>query len=94
MGGDLRDVPERYIKNSPIFYLNQVETPLMIIHGTNDFGVPFSQAEEMFYGLRRLKKTGILIGYPGEDHLYWGTHIRVLTDMWQRIIAWFDNYLK
>ena len=94
MGGDLRDYPERFMKNSPVFYLHQVETPLMILHGTKDFGVPFSQAEEMYYGLRHLKKTAVLIGYPGEDHLYWETKIKVIKDMWQRILAWFDKYLK
>jgi dipeptidyl aminopeptidase/acylaminoacyl peptidase len=94
MGGDLRDYPERFVKNSPVFYLHQVETPLMIIHGTQDYGVPFSQAEEMYYGLRHLKKTAVLIGYPGEDHLYWETKIRVIKDMWERILAWFDKYLK
>lgn len=94
MGGDLRDDPERYVKNSPVFYLHQVETPLMILHGTKDFGVPFSQAEEMYYGLRSLKKTAVLIGYPGEDHLYWETKTRVLKDMWQRILEWFDKYLR
>ena len=93
MGGDLRDYPDRFVINSPVFYLNQVETPLMIIHGTKDYGVPFSQAEEMYYGLRHLKKTAMLIGYPGEDHLYWETKIRVIKDMWQRIFDWFDKYL-
>ncbi len=94
MGGDLREFPDRFVKNSPVFFLHQVETPLLIIHGTKDNGVPFSQAEEMYYGLRHLKKTAVLIGYPGEDHLYWETKIRVIKDMWQRIIDWFDHYLK
>jgi dipeptidyl aminopeptidase/acylaminoacyl peptidase len=94
MGGDLREFPERYMKNSPVFFLNQVETPLMILHGTKDYGVPFSQAEEMYYGLRHLHKTAVLIGYPGEDHLYWETKIRVIKDMWTRILEWFEKYLK
>jgi dipeptidyl aminopeptidase/acylaminoacyl peptidase len=94
LGGDLRNFSERFVKNSPVFFLHQVETPLMIIHGTEDRGVPFQQAEEMYYGLRHLKKTAVLIGYPGEGHLYWGTKVKVLKDMWQRILSWFDKYLK
>jgi dipeptidyl aminopeptidase/acylaminoacyl peptidase len=94
MGGDLREFPERYVKNSPVFFLNQVETPLMILHGTKDYGVPFSQAEEMYYGLRHLHKTAVLIGYPGEDHLYWETKIQVIKDIWMRILDWFEKYLK
>jgi dipeptidyl aminopeptidase/acylaminoacyl peptidase len=94
MGGDLREFPERFIKNSPVFFLHQVETPLMIMNGTKDYTVPFSQAEEMYYGLRHLKKIAVLIGYPGEDHLHWETKIRVVKDMWMRIQAWFEKYLK
>lgn len=94
LGGDLREYPERYVKNSPVFFLDKAETPLMIIHGMDDRGVPFSQAEEMYYGLRRTGKRAVLIAYPGEDHLYWGMKVRVIKDMWQRILNWFDKYLK
>ncbi len=94
LGGDLRTYPERYVKNSPVFFIHQVEAPHMLIHGTADQGVPFSQAEEMYYGLRHLKKEAVLIGYPGERHLYWGTKIRVIEDMWRRILDWFDSRLK
>ena len=85
---------DRYIKNSPVFFLHKVQTPLMLIHGTEDWTVPFSQAEEMYYGLRHLGKPAVLVGYPGEGHLWFGTKERVFTDMWERICAWFDKYVK
>jgi dipeptidyl aminopeptidase/acylaminoacyl peptidase len=94
LGEDPKTIVDRYIKNSPVFFLHQVQTPLMLIHGTEDWTVPFSQAEEMYYGLRHLGKPAVLVGYPGEGHLWYGTKIEVFRDMWQRILSWFDKYLK
>lgn len=91
---DYPDKMKRYIHNSPIYFVHQMETPLLIIHGMEDLTVPFEQAEEMFYTLRSIGKTAVLVGYPGERHLWTGTKIRVFEDMWARIIAWFDQYLK
>jgi len=97
-GGKLEDDPKtimnRYINNSPVFFLHQVQTPLMLIHGTEDWTVPFSQAEEMYYGLRNLNKTAILIAYPEEGHLGNGTQEWVIKDFWKRALSWFEKYLK
>jgi dipeptidyl aminopeptidase/acylaminoacyl peptidase len=82
------------MKNSPVFHLDQVETPLMIVHGTADYCVPFNQAEEMYYGLRDEGKTVILIAYPGEGHLGNGTERWVIEDFWKRALSWYDKYLK
>jgi dipeptidyl aminopeptidase/acylaminoacyl peptidase len=94
IGDDLRKVPEKYIKNSPVFLLDRVTTPLLVIHGTADGGVPFNQAEEMYYGLHHLNKTSVLVGYPGEYHLYYGTERWVIKDIWDRSLSWFGKYLK
>ncbi len=92
-----RDYPEkmrRYIHNSPVFFVHQIDAPLLIIHGMDDLTVPFDQAEEMFYVLRSMGKMAVLVGYPGESHLWAGTKVRVFEDMWERIISWFNQYLK
>jgi dipeptidyl aminopeptidase/acylaminoacyl peptidase len=93
LGGPLWDDPRRYSENSPVFHLDKVATPLLIIHGMEDLGVPFQQAEAMYYGLRRLRKTATLVAYPGEDHLHWNTQRAVLRDMWNRILSWFELHL-
>ena len=94
LGGTLWEVQQNYIKNSPVFQLDKVQTPILLLHGTNDRNVPFSQAEEMYYGLRDLGKTAMLVAYPGETHLGGDAEVWVIKDMWQRILAWFDKYLK
>jgi dipeptidyl aminopeptidase/acylaminoacyl peptidase len=94
MGGTPWDYRERYIENSPVFYLDRVETPVLIIHGSEDDAVPAALADEIFTGLRRLGKTVTYARYAGEGHWEgtWGHANQV--DALERAIAWFDRYLK
>ncbi len=81
----------QWIENSPIFYLNKVTTPLLMLHGDLDF-VSLAQAEEVFSGLKRLEKQAELVRYFGEGHVL--SKPANIRDSWQRIVAWFDKYLK
>jgi dipeptidyl aminopeptidase/acylaminoacyl peptidase len=91
MGGTPWDVRERYIENSPIFFLDRVQTPLLIIHGGADSPV---FADEVFSGLRRLGKRVEYARYTGETHdeSVWSKSNQI--DYVRRVIAWFDRYLK
>ena len=81
----------QWIENSPIYYLNRVETPLLLIHGDLDF-VSLAQAEEMFSGLKRLEKEVEFVRYFGEGHVL--SKPANIRDSWQRIVGWFDKHLK
>lgn len=94
LGGDLKDIPDIFVKNSPVFFLDDVKTPLMLVYGMKDYCVQFRQAEEMYYGLRNLGKTALLIAYPDEGHLGNGTAEWVIRDFWKRALSWYDKYLK
>jgi len=94
MGGSPWEFRERYLENSPIFYLDRVQAPLLIIHGKEDRAVSFYLADEVFTGLRRLGKTVTYVRYEGEDH-WEGTWKRAnQVDAVTRVLAWFDRYLK
>jgi len=92
MGGSPWEFRERYIENSPIFYLDRVQTPLLIVHGTLDRGVFPSLSDEIFVGLRRLGKEVTYVKYDGEGHgiLAFANQ----SDWCNRVIAWFDEHLK
>jgi dipeptidyl aminopeptidase/acylaminoacyl peptidase len=94
MGGPPWAFPERYIENSPVFYLNRVETPLLMVQGTADTTVPPFLGDEVFVGLRRLGKEVEYAKYEGEDHAppYWSYPNQI--DLCNRMIAWFDKYLR
>lgn len=86
--------PNKYIENSPSFYLDRVQTPLLLVHGAEDNVAPSFLADEIFVGLRRLGKEAEYAKYEGEGHWEgaWG-HINQV-DYLNRIIDWFDKYLK
>jgi len=83
---------DRYIENSPVFYLDRVETPLLITHGSEDFAVAPFLAEEIFVDLRRLGKTVVYVKYEGEGHGL--ENYQNQLDFIERMINWFDKYLK
>jgi dipeptidyl aminopeptidase/acylaminoacyl peptidase len=94
MGGSPWEFRERYLENSPIFYLNRIETPLLIIHGEKDDAVPAFLADELFTGLRRLGKPVTYARYEGEGHWEGQWSYANQIDCLSRVIAWFDRHLK
>jgi dipeptidyl aminopeptidase/acylaminoacyl peptidase len=94
MGGTPWEFRERYIENSPLFYLDRVDTPLLIVHGELDLDVASFLGDEVFVALRRLGKEVEYAKYMGEEHspAYWSYANQV--DFCQRMIAWFDVHLK
>lgn len=93
MGGSPWEFRDRYIENSPFFYLDRVSAPVLILHGSADRTVPVGQAEETFVALRRLGKAAELVRYEGEEHHPGNWSVANATDYWNRIIGWFDRYL-
>ena len=91
LGGPLWEMPIRYIENSPLFWLDKVETPLLIMHNDLDGAVPWQQGIELFLGLRRLGKPAWLINYNGEPH--WPTTNANKRDWNIRMQQFFDHYL-
>jgi dipeptidyl aminopeptidase/acylaminoacyl peptidase len=92
IGGTIWEKPLLFIENSPIFMLDRVTTPVMIIANDADDAVPWYQGIEMFLGLRRLGKEAYLFNYNGEPH-----HLNRRPnqkDYTMRMQQFFDHYLK
>ena len=83
--------PLRYVAQSPVFHLDRVETPLLILGGSLDEATPAANMAEVFVGLRRLNKTATMVIYDGEEHGSWGFPNAV--DSTNRTIAWFDAHI-
>ena len=90
--GNPWDSRARYIENSPVFYLDRVKTPLLIVHGSEDDAVAVHLAEEVFVDLRRLGQEVVLARYEGEGHSLEG-YVNQL-DYVNRMLAWFGDHLK
>jgi len=94
MGGSPWEFRERYLENSPIHYLDRVQTPLLIIHGGKDDAVPVYLADQVFTGLRRLGRAVTYARYEGEGHWEGTWSASNQLDALNREIAWFDRFLK
>jgi len=91
-GDSLWNVPFRYIENSPIFWADKVQTPLLMIHNDEDGAVPWYQGIEYIMALRRLGKEAYMFNYNGEKH---GLRKRVNQEHWTRCLQeFFDHHLK
>ncbi|MEP5914725.1 MAG: prolyl oligopeptidase family serine peptidase, partial [Flavobacteriaceae bacterium] len=92
IGGTPWEYPARYIENSPIFNIDKINTPLLIMHNDADGHVPWYQGIEFFVGLRRLGKPSWFLNYNGEPH--WPLKYQNRTDFSIRMSQFFDHYLK
>jgi dipeptidyl aminopeptidase/acylaminoacyl peptidase len=92
IGGTIWDKPLRYLENSPIFFLDKINTPVLILHNDNDGAVPWYQGIEFFVGMRRLGKPAWLLNYNDEPH--WPLKLQNRKDFQLRMSQFFDYYLK
>ena len=81
-----------YIRNSAVFTVNTMTTPLLIEVGDADGTVFWHQGVELYNAARRAKKDVVLLVYGGEDH---GLRQKAnQIDYHHRILDWFGHYLK
>ncbi|MES2652221.1 MAG: prolyl oligopeptidase family serine peptidase [Bacteroidota bacterium] len=92
MGTTLWDNPLAYLKNSPLFGLPNVKTPVLMMHNDQDGSVPWEQGIEFFTGLRRLNKPAWMLNYRGEGHLLAKKENQ--EDFTKKVMGFFDYYLK
>ena len=83
---------QAYIRNSAVYNVQNMTTPLLIEVGDADGTVFFHQGVELYNIARRAGKNVVLIVYTGEDHGLRKKPNQV--DYQQRILAWFGHYLK
>ncbi len=88
--------PQDYARRSPITYVKNVTTPLMLIEGEADYRTPpASGGEQMFRALKYLHKPVVMVRFPGESH-----ELSRSGQPWHRverlrhIVAWMDKYLQ
>jgi dipeptidyl aminopeptidase/acylaminoacyl peptidase len=86
------DKPEMYMFESALTHVREVTAPFLIMHGTADPTVAFTNGLAMYNALRYNSKNAILLAYPGEGHGLRGMANR--KDLTIRYFQFFDHYLK
>jgi len=68
VGHDHLSAPEAYARQSPVTYVKDMTTPLLILHSEDDLRCPIAQAEELFVALRLLGRDPVMVRFPAENH--------------------------
>jgi dipeptidyl aminopeptidase/acylaminoacyl peptidase len=92
IGESLFDASQKYIENSPIFYVDRIQTPMMIMFGDKDDAVPWEQGIELYLAMRRAGKEVVFLQYEDEPH-----HLKKYPnklDYSIKMKQYFDHYLK
>jgi dipeptidyl aminopeptidase/acylaminoacyl peptidase len=88
--------PQDFAARSPITFIKNVKTPLMLIEGEADYRTPpAAGGETMFRALKYLHRPVVMVRFPGESHeLSRSGHPWHRVERLQHIVRWFDKYLK
>ncbi|WP_405156692.1 prolyl oligopeptidase family serine peptidase [Paenibacillus sp. FSL K6-0108] len=95
IGGNPTEKADMLWSRSPLAHAHKIETPLLIMHGEQDYRTPIGQAEELYTTLKRYGKTTKLIRYPGSNHtLLKSGKPSLRVDSFEQVNAWFNQYLR
>jgi len=82
---------DAYIRNSPVFHVRDMDTPLLVAFGDRDGAVDWHQGIELYNAARRADRQLVMLVYPGENHSLARRENQV--DYHRRILQWLGHYL-
>lgn len=86
---------ELLIKESPITYVANIQTPLIIFHGDNDRRTGFVQSEMLYKSLKVLNKPVEYVRHPNATHeITRSGDNRQRIDQMLRTWEFFERYIK
>lgn len=87
--------PRHYMEHSPISYVKNVETPILLLHGDKDMNCPISQSEEWYSALKLEGKEAYFAVFPGEYHDFKGKGSPdCRKERYELLIWWFQRYCR
>ena len=88
------DDPERYMRMSPITYVKNIHTPVLIIHSESDLRCNIEQSEQLFASLKYLGRETLFVRFEGQSHgLSRGGHPKLRKERLRHIREWFEKSL-
>jgi dipeptidyl aminopeptidase/acylaminoacyl peptidase len=86
------DNPGGYEEHNPLRFVGRWQTPMLVIHGEQDFRVPATQGLGTFNVLQRRGIPSKLLYFPDENHWVLQPHNSILWH--ETVFAWLDQWLK
>ncbi|MFD2042852.1 S9 family peptidase [Ornithinibacillus salinisoli] len=94
LGHNLLEDTTKLWEFSPLKYVENVETPLLILHGEQDYRCPIEQGEQLFVALKHLRKEVEFVRFPGASHeLSRSGKPEMRIERLNHICRWFEQYL-
>jgi dipeptidyl aminopeptidase/acylaminoacyl peptidase len=81
-----------FAKRSPVTFVKSVRTPTLLLNGEEDTTDPIGQVQQFYRGLKRYHVECELVTYPREGHGI--REEKHQLDVLNRVIGWFEKYLK
>ncbi len=91
-GGPYHDAPEIHERFNPVNHVKQWRTPMLVIHGEQDFRVPDTQGLATFTALQRLGVESKLLYFPDENH--WVLKPNNSIQWYSTVLDWLDAHTK
>jgi dipeptidyl aminopeptidase/acylaminoacyl peptidase len=86
---------DEYLHMSPITYVQNMRTPLLLLHGEQDQRCHLEQAQQLFAALKYMESDVQLVVFEGQSHgLSRGGHPKMRLERLRHITSWFAKYLK
>ncbi len=87
-----QDNPDGYEASSVFPYLDNLTTPLLLIHGMADDNVTFDNSTRLYADLQKRGKSFEMMTYPGQRHGIRGEALQ--THLMKTRMAFLDRHLK
>jgi dipeptidyl aminopeptidase/acylaminoacyl peptidase len=91
-GGPYFENPEGHERFNPANYVTKWRTPMLVIHGEQDFRIPYPQGIAAFTALQRRGIESRLLIFPDENH--WVLKPANSVQWYHAVIGWLDSHLK
>jgi dipeptidyl aminopeptidase/acylaminoacyl peptidase len=91
-GGPQYENPQAYEQFNPLNFVSKWHTPMLVVHGEQDFRIPYDQAIATFTALQRRGIESRLLLFPNENH--WVLQPADSVQWYQNVLGWLDAHLK
>ncbi|WP_242688835.1 S9 family peptidase [Bacillus sp. Cs-700] len=92
VGSDLDENPDKLWHHSPLKYVDQIQTPLLIMHSEHDYRCPIEQGEQLYIALKHRGKGTMFVRFPDSDHnLSRSGHPELRVARLMHLVNWFDQ---
>jgi dipeptidyl aminopeptidase/acylaminoacyl peptidase len=89
------DDPDRLLMQSPLAFVRNVTTPVLVAANEDDHRCPVEQSEQFYMALRKLGKTAVFLRFTASSHTMASSgRPRQRLERMRRLLAWFDKYLQ